>query len=61
MNETVLALRHIAHHVRDREQAALAEMAERKAHHVEQSTHLIRHLLMRHEPLSEDQLRHEGG
>jgi two-component system chemotaxis response regulator CheB len=60
MNETMLVLRHVAQHARDREQAALAEIAERKVRLAEQSTQLIHDLLMRHESLSEDQLRHEA-
>jgi two-component system, chemotaxis family, protein-glutamate methylesterase/glutaminase len=60
VNETMLVLRHLAQHARDREQAVLAEVAERKARLAEQSTQLIHDLLMRHESLSEDQLRHEA-
>jgi len=61
LHECTLLLRHLAHHARDREDDTLAERAERKARGAEQSARLLRDLLARQEPLSEDQLRHQAG
>jgi two-component system chemotaxis response regulator CheB len=60
MHETTLLLQHLARHARDRENAALAEVAERKARDTEQSARLIHDLLKRQEHLSADQHRQEA-
>jgi two-component system, chemotaxis family, protein-glutamate methylesterase/glutaminase len=61
IDESMLLLRHLAQHARDRQNVGLAELAERKARDAEQSTQLIRDFLKRQETLSEDQLRHDAG
>jgi two-component system, chemotaxis family, protein-glutamate methylesterase/glutaminase len=60
-HEGALLLRRLAHHARDQEHDALAELAERKAHEAEQSAQSLRDLLTRQEMLSEDRLRQQAG
>jgi two-component system chemotaxis response regulator CheB len=54
VQESMLLLRHLAQHARDREDDHLAERAE-------QSAQVLRDLLARQGTLSADELRHQGG
>jgi two-component system chemotaxis response regulator CheB len=61
MEESILLLRRLAQHARDRQATQVAEVAERKVGDAERSTQLIRDLLRQQEPLSEDRLCHDPG